>query len=499
MRTLRFLCQASSLFLASLVASRAQLTITHTFVVNQAIPDGGEMVNVQNLSLNDGTIQHLQVGLQISSSPADSGGPAYAGDLFVSLSHDSGYAVLLNRPGTTSSDAFGYDDSGFNVVFDDSSATNAHTYRNTPGTVNGSGVVTGTLAPDGRNVDPATVTDTSPVTANLTTFNSLQTQGSWQLFLSDLSAGNQGILDSWSLRYTVTTDGSTPLQYSGTEFSAQTSGQTVANPLQLTNASKVSGALDLHLQGTLTGSGTLAKEGTGTLTLDHPNSYTGAVNVSAGTVKLPNGFTGSGGVITVGNGARLEAAGQIARNLTLDGTVAGPAVGSGQYLTFTGTVNGGGSYEGRIQMDGVYSPGHSPAAVTFNGDLSFGPSNILQMEIGGTTAGSLYDQINVTNTLDFGGRLQVTLIDGYTPALHDSYQLFTALNYTSAFLSYSLPDLSAGLVWDTSEIDFGLLSIAAAPETATWTALAGLTVLGIALRRRRTRASAASRPTLRDA
>jgi subtilisin-like proprotein convertase family protein len=59
--------------------------------------------------------------------------------------------------------------------------------------------VTGTWLSDGRNVDPATVLDTSPRTATLSSFSGLNPNGDWTLFLSDLAGGNESVLVSWGI------------------------------------------------------------------------------------------------------------------------------------------------------------------------------------------------------------------------------------------------------------------------------------------------------------
>jgi hypothetical protein len=117
----------------------------------------------------------------------------FNGDLFGYLTHDSGFAVLLNRVGRTSGNTFGYTNSGLTLTLDDSAATDVH--------VNG-GATTGTFQPDGRDNNPATTLDTTPRTALLSSFNGLDANGSWTLFLADVSpaGGSQfSTLNDWTL------------------------------------------------------------------------------------------------------------------------------------------------------------------------------------------------------------------------------------------------------------------------------------------------------------
>ncbi len=144
----------------------------------------------------------------------------------------------------------------------------------------------------------------------------------------------------------------------------------------------------------ISGIGTLAKTGTGTLNLTAVNSFEGAVSVDAGTVVLDGSFTNTGSTIAVANGATLT--------------------GSG---SFAGTANFG---------DGaVLSPGNSPGVLTF-GNLNLSNGTLLNYEFGAanTLGGPLNDQVVVTGNLLLDGVLTVTESAGgaFTAGL---YNLFT--------------------------------------------------------------------------
>ena len=123
----------------------------------------------------------------------------FNGDLYVTLAHESGFSVLLNRTGRTASDAFGYSDDGFNITLAGSAANgDVHVYR-TAGTPNPGSPLIGTWQPDARNVDPDSVTDGSARTAFLSSFNDLDANGQWRLFVADVSTGEVHTLTSWGL------------------------------------------------------------------------------------------------------------------------------------------------------------------------------------------------------------------------------------------------------------------------------------------------------------
>ncbi|MBS0659956.1 MAG: PEP-CTERM sorting domain-containing protein [Verrucomicrobia bacterium] len=124
------------------------------------------------------------------------------GDYYVYLVHSTpggtGFSVLLNRVGRTTGSPFGYGDSGLTVTFSGSALNDIHTYQTV--TNPGGGALTGgTWSPDARNVDPATVDTIDPRTATLASFNGLNANGTWTLFVADVASLGQGTLISWGL------------------------------------------------------------------------------------------------------------------------------------------------------------------------------------------------------------------------------------------------------------------------------------------------------------
>jgi subtilisin-like proprotein convertase family protein len=171
--------------------------------------DASGMFNQQVIS--GPLIGEVRVHLEIID--AGSGAPACNGDFYVYLQHGPAVAVLLNRPGRTLDNPAGYGDAGLSVTFADSGANgDIHQYRatlfsgvtdlplNMPLT---DSISLGGWAPDGRNVDPSVVTDTTERTAPLSVFNSMPASGSWTLFVADRKNSGVGVLKSWSLEITA--------------------------------------------------------------------------------------------------------------------------------------------------------------------------------------------------------------------------------------------------------------------------------------------------------
>jgi len=114
--------------------------------------------------------------------------------------------VLLNRVGRCSALDLGYNDAGLDATFDDA-ATNGdiHVYRLQLSSSQGTpipGPLTNAWAPDARVAYPTDVLDTDARSAFLGSFNGVDPNGEWVLFVADMEAGDIHILDNWGLEIT---------------------------------------------------------------------------------------------------------------------------------------------------------------------------------------------------------------------------------------------------------------------------------------------------------
>ena len=181
---------------------RAQVVTTNYYsqTVNAPIPD--ENPNGYNTAISVsniiGTIQGLSVFLNITNG--------FNGDLYVWLDNPAGtQAILLNRVGVSgaNNNAFGYDDTGFNVAFNLFATNDIHFYQQLGYTLNGAGQLINTWAADGRNIDPLSspsLFDSSPQDETLAQFLDTDPNGDWTLFLADLNGGYESTLVDWSLQ-----------------------------------------------------------------------------------------------------------------------------------------------------------------------------------------------------------------------------------------------------------------------------------------------------------
>lgn len=112
--------------------------------------------------------------------------------------------------------------------------------------------------------------------------------------------------------------------------------------------------------------------------------------------------------------------------LLIDGT----HTGGGAYSVASGTLGGNGSIDADITVgaNGTVSPGASAGQLTVE-EIVFEMGATLEIELGGTGAGTEYDQL-LTDTITFGGDLSISLIDlgsgEFLPDPTDAFNLVLA-------------------------------------------------------------------------
>lgn len=207
--------------------------------------------------------------------------------------------------------------------------------------------------------------------------------------------------------------------------------------------------------GTATGARTLTFQGNGGFSI--PASIQNGSASALGVVKTNSGTLTFSGANTY-TGLTTAAKG----SLCVNGSLAGPLLfnpGSG-YFYGTGTVDGAATVQ-----SGILSPGNtsvnSIGTLTFGGNLTLTGGTTL-MEINPTTQTN--DRLNVAGVLNYGGALYVSNMGG-APCPGQSFKLFNAAACNGGFNPVTLPPLNPGLVWDTSGLTNGVISVVAIPVT----------------------------------
>ena len=219
-----------------------------------------------------------------------------------------------------------------------------------------------------------------------------------------------------------------------------------------------------NFSGTFTGTLSLAKTGTGTLTLGTGTYlYTGTTSVNAGTLAVLGNLANASGAVSVAAGARLVGTGTVGGATSVAGTVAPGTTTPGSIGTL--------AFAGGLTWQGAAAAGSTT-------DWSFTL---------GATAGSS-DLVNITGDLlkndaagtafrfDFGNT-------GLAAGTYTLAQWTGNTTFTAADFSYvNLANDSASFTIDGSTLN---LSVVPEPASATLlTVLVGAGIVGMARRRR---------------
>jgi hypothetical protein len=277
----------------------------------------------------------------------------------------------------------------------------------------------------------------------------------WKLLPRDLAVQTGGVV-------IVTSPFSTgnDLDLSGgTAFAAL--GWTMTSAAHISGFGQLNGAVTGNATNQVTASG-------GALTLGDANSnagfsFMGAVDVASGATlnlldanaaELGSATTLAGGarlnslngvVLSAGEAMTASGAAQVDGRFTNHGAVHGPTA-AGEFLTFTDDVDGPGGFAGNVLFSDGYSPGASPAQVSLE-RVAFDATAELSIELGGTTPGSQFDQVAVAGDATLGGQLTVSLIDGFTPSIGQTFAILTADDVDGTFATEVLPSVP-GLILD---------------------------------------------------
>ena len=192
MKATLFPFAACALILAPCCATAAS-TLVLGQLVNTVIPDNDDSGLASVIAFSGGGQAVTSVEVTLTTSNG------WNGDMYAYLEHNGVISVLLNRPGRTTADPAGAASSGMQLRFADSAPADIHTAIS--GTYGA--IATGIYQPDGRDEDPAVVTDTSPRSLYLAGFTGQNADGDWTLFVADLAGGEVAMLDNWSLTVTV--------------------------------------------------------------------------------------------------------------------------------------------------------------------------------------------------------------------------------------------------------------------------------------------------------
>ena len=191
-----------------------------------------------------------------------------------------------------------------------------------------------------------------------------------------------------------------------------------------------------------------------------------------GTLGITGGFNDILGEVGNGVGGRVVVSGGATAvfydDFVNSGAISVSAIGGVQsQVAFFGAFSGNGvSGAGAVFLEGDARPGFSPGEMSFGGSLSLGPFANFQFEIAGTTPVAEHDRLTVAGDLSLDGTAEIILINGFIPAVGDSFDLWEAGAVSGGFADLVLPVLPVGRHWHAASFDDdGMLSIGLTPDT----------------------------------
>jgi hypothetical protein len=181
----------------------------------------------------------------------------------------------------------------------------------------------------------------------------------------------------------------------------------------------------IHSQGLSVGTfGEFYQQGDGTVTVDGPGGIdlaaTALVNVSSGNMVI-NGTSAPTDAAT----AQIYVDGP-SSSLVVNGSIAGDInVG----LDNPGGRLAGSGSTGRILVNsGLFQPGNplsgNGIGVLHTTELTLNSSAVFELQLGGLTPGTGYDQVDVHGAVNLDGEIHLVLANGFTPSYGD---LFTVI------------------------------------------------------------------------
>jgi hypothetical protein len=208
--------------------------------------------------------------------------------------------------------------------------------------------------------------------------------------------------------------------------------------------------------GTFVNAGTFTKSGSASTTVAGGISATtfnntGTVTVSAGTLVLNIGT--NSGTISLSSGTELDFAGNYTlasgssitgsgtvkvtgNTLTLGGTMTASSftINSGAKALGVMTINANVTNSGTLLEDNNnMMAGSNMGVLVINGNFTQTSTGALNFIIGGTTAGTGYDQLQISGTATLAGTLSVGAVSGYTVPTGHTFSLLTFGSYSGSF------------------------------------------------------------------
>jgi hypothetical protein len=199
------------------------------------------------------------------------------------------------------------------------------------------------------------------------------------------------------------------------------------------------------------------------MVLSASNTYSGPTSIGSDGNSVEVSLTGNGSIshssviFFQGNSpaaTHIDVTGRSDQTLTL---------ASGQTLAGVGAINGSlvVSPGATVSPSGTNSVNDNTSTndvgtIEASGNVTLDGTTVIKLDGSGTN-----DAIEAAGNLVYGGTLNLVNISGAPLAAGNSFQVFSAANYTGAFSSLTPSTPGAGLAWDTTQLSTGVIKVVA--------------------------------------
>jgi cyclophilin family peptidyl-prolyl cis-trans isomerase len=104
-----------------------------------------------------------------------------------------------------------------------------------------------------------------------------------------------------------------------------------------------------------------------------------------------------------------------------------------------------------IVNHGTLAPGLSLGVIGIDSTYFQFSDGMLAIQLAGTTVDTQYDRLIISGTAFLAGRLQVSLLNNFSPVVGNSFAVLTAQSIVGGFSSFDLPQLPAGRLWNITQ------------------------------------------------
>ena len=223
----------------------------------------------------------------------------------------------------------------------------------------------------------------------------------------------------------------------------------VTGTLQFLNSGIGTNAANITLTGAaakiLNGSGTSALAGL------FANTVMGSLSLQGGQLLTTESAFRTSGKVTIGTGSGFtlrKSYTQYSGTTTVDGIL----TAHGGLILQKGSLVGKGTVAAAVTSDASVTAGDSsanPATLSLAGSYTQNSTGTLNISIGGSIAGK-YGQVAVSNGVILGGTLAIKLINGFTPAIGDTFNVLTGSAVSGTFSTVTGTSINSGEHFEVS-------------------------------------------------